>query len=110
MSAGRYDIFIERGATWSRRVAWRAGADRVPLAGCSARLRVGDRLGSALVLLELTTAGGGIVIDDDMLLLELSAERTAALDWRRGVYTLTVTQPDGRVTRLLEGGAMVWPE
>jgi hypothetical protein len=114
MAAFKLPITILQGETFAFPMVWKAGDPALPVdvTGCSARMQVRSVVGSADVLLELTTANGRIELGDTdgAITLNLSAEETAALAWRNGVYDLEVVHADSRVRRLLEGSIKVKPE
>ena len=81
---------------------------RLPLdlTGASARMTIRSIAGTQL--LALSTASGGLAIaGPGRLLLELSAEQTAALTWTQGLYDLELVMADGSVDRWAEGEATV---
>lgn len=82
------------------------------LTGFTARMHIRASVGSADVLLELSTENGGIAIDPatGTITLSISATDTAALTWRQGVYDLELTDGAGVVTRLARGRVAVCPE
>lgn len=110
MAASTYDFVgdaaIEVGATLDRPLIWKDGAGVVMnLTGYTARMQVRQNVAAADALLDLTTENGGIVITplSGLITLTQSATLTAAYTWRRGVYDLELIDPDGNVTRLLQG-------
>lgn len=82
------------------------------LTGYTARMQVRPSVGSATVLIDLSTDAGGIVIDAANGIIErrLEASATAALTWSLGVYDLELTAPDGFTVRLATGRVTVSPE
>lgn len=85
----------------------------VDLAGYTARMTIKDKVGG-VELLSLTTENGRIVIDpaQHTITLGISAEDTAALTWRTGVFDLELVSGDivPVVTALLSGKATVTKE
>lgn len=118
MPAGKLNLKIEQGATFRRRLQWKAGDPAVPvdLTGYQVRMQVRSEQIAATVLLELTTTNGGIAITDaaqGRFELYLKAADTAALTFDSGVYDLEMVAPDApdnTVTRLLAGSVSVSPE
>lgn len=105
----RYDFVIKQGETFE--IAFRpldSSGTAVAIDGGTARLTVRPNVGSADVLLDLTTGGGGLVIDDDTVTATISAAQTGALV-RSGVYDLRVTLSDGTVLYLVEGAIDLQP-
>lgn len=105
-----FALTIYQGATLRQEWRLRAGPDErraqpVDLTGCQARMQVRPRLEDAQVLLELTTENGGIELGgtSGQITLHASAQATAALDFRRGVYDLELVRPNGDVQRLFYG-------
>lgn len=81
------------------------------LTGFTARMSIKDQIDGVL-LHSLTTENGGITVSaaDDTIFLEISAEDTAAFEWKKGVYDLEMVDPDGVVTAILKGAIHVTPE
>lgn len=82
----------------------------VDLTGVRARLQVRASVEAPAVLLELSTDDGITIDGPGLVRRHLSAERTAAQRWSRGVYDLELTFPDGTVSRWIEGEALVVQE
>jgi hypothetical protein len=104
--AGTYDITIEQGATFRRILTWRDGNGvAVNLTGWTARLQMRRSLTASSPFLELNTESGGLVLGGSAGTIEIviSAEATAALDQKHGVYDLEMVSGSGEVTRLLQG-------
>lgn len=110
----RYDIKIPQGATWVMSITWSRNSVAVPLTGCSARMQVREKHSAAAVLLSLTSAAsGGITLGPAAgeITLRAEAAQTALLPAPlRAVYDIEVEEPDGTVTRVLEGTVFVSPE
>ena len=111
MPAGELDIYIEQGATFRKTLTWKTGSPAMPvdLTGYSARLQVRAKIDDAEPLLSLTTENGGITLGttDGTIALYLSATDSAAIDWKKGLYDLELTAPNGDVTRLVAGSVEV---
>ena len=105
---------IYQGATFRKRLTWKAGTPAVPvdLTGCTARMQVRSEVESPTPLLDLTTENGGIALGDTAGTVDLlvSDEDTAAIVWESGVFDLEIEHPSGEVTRLAEGSVSVSPE
>lgn len=120
-AVGQKDFVCNQGATFRRGLVW-SDEDEVgvPLAGYTARMQVRPTVASTDVTIELTTENGRITLDEDVagrLVLEISAEDTAALDagtsrsaGKKYVYDLELEDGTGFVTRLLEGKFTIFPE
>ena len=107
MPAGSYDILIEQGATFIRDIVWKDSMGvPVDVTGYTARMQLRAQKSSTEILLSLTTENGCITMGstDGKVHLEIPAETTATYSARRAVYDLEMIDPEGIVTRLLEGG------
>lgn len=105
---------IIRVLTWKRNQAADgepADYQPVDLTGYSGRMEIKDRIGGT-VLHRLDTDDGTMVIDgpSGKISWEIDAETTAAWTWRNAVYDLELVDPDGRVTRLIQGTISLSPE
>ncbi len=73
----------------------------VDLTGCSGELVIMPEQGAELVY---STDNGGLAITGPgRLLLEMTAEQTAAIEWSEARYNLDITFSDGSVQRWLQG-------
>jgi hypothetical protein len=109
---GRYDLKIRQGATFRRRITWRDGNDDpVDLTDWTAVLKARRAAADSTPFLDLDETDG-ITLGDvaGTIEIELDAETTSALTWRRAVYDLKLTDPDGKATLLLEGVVIVIPQ
>ena len=105
----RYDFEIKQGETFEITFAPKDSTGAaVAIDGGTARLTVRPTVGSADILLDLTTSGGGLVIVDDTVVATITAAQTAALT-RSGVYDLRVTLADTTVLYLVEGAIDLVP-
>lgn len=126
MSAGLYDITIEQGADWRMTMTWKDAAGvPIALAGYAGRMQVRENWVSRTKIFDLTTENGGIVLDPEngTIALHLPAATSAAVPinpaktvWVDGkqaqqlVFDLEMVDPDGVVTRLIQGAALFIPE
>lgn len=106
MSAGKLNITIEQGATWSKSLLWTD--DGVPpapvdLTGRTARMQIRQAQASRTAMLELTTENGGITLGGAAGTIDIlaTAEQSATLK-SDGVYDLEIVTGDV-VERLLQG-------
>lgn len=112
MTAGIYDIVIEKGATWNPVFTWKDSAGTaVNLTGYSARLQIREKVTSSSALVSLTSASG-ITLGGTAGTISplISASDTAALSFTTGVYDLELVSGGGIVYRLLQGKVTVSPE
>lgn len=113
MPAGLYDLLIEQGATFVKDIVWKDGYGvAVDVVGYTARMQIRPHTSSDTVMLSATTENGYIVIGPEAGTIHISipATVTAALTQSRGVYDLEMVDPDGVVTRLLQGGVAISKE
>ena len=107
-------LTIYQGATFRKRLTWKAGTPAVPvdLTGCTARMQVREEVDSPAALLTLTTENGGIALGGAAGTIELvvEAEDSAAFTWNSGAWDLEIVHPGGEVTRLAQGSVVVSPE
>lgn len=103
--AGRYDIDLDQGATFTRQITWKTGtpAAAVNITGYSARMDVKSMTGA--LLMTLSTDNGRISLGGaaGTVTLTISATHTNTMMHGIHVYDLEMTSGGGVVTRLLEG-------
>lgn len=106
MAAAQYDFEIEQGTTVIKPFIWKdsTGAP-VNLTGFTARMQVRATIGAVEPLVSATTENSKLQIipEEGKVILVLSAEETAAFQWKRGRYDLELVQDNGTVFRLLKG-------
>lgn len=104
MAAGRYDITIEQGATYTLTMDWNdtSGVLRDLSSGWTARMKAKPSIGSATTLFSLTN-GAGITLaaTSPNITITISATDTAALT-APGVYDLELVN-GSTVYRVLQG-------
>jgi hypothetical protein len=106
MAAGKYDFYIEQGATFNRTIVWKDGnEDPVNLSGYTARMQVRKTVTADTPILTLTTENGKITLGGSAgtVILTLAPSDTDSLETFCGVYDLELQSASGFVTRLLEG-------
>lgn len=111
---GGTDLVVPQGTSWSRRFEFLdASGEPVDLTaeGWSAKadLRIRKAAPEVLYTWSSDTANLDMTADGE-LILTLEPEETASWVFRRGVWDLEVTDPDGVVTRLAEGRLRVTRE
>ena len=106
MGPATYDFELYRGATFSRSMTWKDGQDNVvDLSTYTASMRI-ERANEQTAVLEISTSpGSGITLDDTSpnIVVTITAEQTAAMDFETATYILFVRSGGGIVTPLLEG-------
>lgn len=110
MSAGTWDIYIEKGAQFRRVLTVRNDDDTLlNFTGYTARLQVRGRAVADDLLADWSdklTLGGSA----GTITLLLTDDETGALEWSRGVHALEIESGSGETTRLLEGSVTLSPE
>ena len=108
--AGRYNITIDQGATFSIAIVWKDGAGSViDLAAYSAAMKIRYDDGTEAISLS-TGQGGGISISaDDVITIVISSSQTAGLTAGSAVYDLELTT-GSTVTRLIQGSVVISAE
>ena len=111
MIAGKYNIYCEQGATFSRILTIRVPDEVDPsittaydLSGHTARMQVRRTIDSASAMVQLTTANNGLTIDDGTgsITIFMSNAVTASLA-TSGVYDLEIIDSNGYVSRVVQG-------
>lgn len=110
MTPGRYNIKCYQGSTFSLAPQWKIDGNYVNVTGYSAAMAVKNSPTSSSTIVSLTSANGKITVGttNGKFTLALTAGETTALAAGNYVYDLEVTSPNGVVTRLLEGGFIVY--
>lgn len=110
MTPGRYNIKVYQGSTFSLAPQWKIDGTYVDVTGYTAAMSVKNSPTSTSSIIDLTSANGRITVGttNGKFTLALTATQTTALTAGNYVYDLEVTAPNGTVTRLLEGGFIVY--
>lgn len=110
MTPGRYNMKVYQGSTFTLKPRWKIDGTLVNITGYSANMIVRNSPTSTTSIVTLSTANGRISVGgaNGEFVLSLSAAQTTALAAGQYVYDLEVTSPSGVVTRLLEGGFIVY--
>jgi len=110
MPAARYDFKIEQGATFQRTITWKdSNGNPIDLTGYKIRLQARINPNDKDPIIDLSTSPevGGIEIltpaGNGQFRITMDASDTASLDFAEALYDLEAEDPDGNVTRLLEG-------
>jgi hypothetical protein len=112
MTAGVYDLTVEKGSTFSKTIYLKdSNRDPVSLIGYTARLQMRRSIHSSSYFAELTTENGGIAITGSLgkIVLSMSDTDTSALTVDRGTYDLELVNDTG-VTKLLRGSISILEE
>jgi len=116
MIASKYNIVVEAGATYRKKITWKnSNKTPVDLTGCTGRMQIRKNITDTTILLSLTTENGGIVIGGTLGTIQIIIldNQTDALS--NGVYDLEIIHPLGSgqvrqdVTRFLYGSVTVLP-
>jgi hypothetical protein len=106
MGPATYDFEVYRGATFSRSMTWKDDQGNVvDLSTYTASMRI-ERANEQAAVLELSTVpGSGITLDDTSpnIVVTITADQTAAMDFETATYILFVKSGGGVVMPLLEG-------
>lgn len=123
MLAGNYNMTCQQGSTFRRTIEIEqpdlatdpTGNTFVPfnLSGYSAKMQVRRTIDSSSFLLELSTMNGALTINPgnalNQIYIDVSASVTASVN-TSGVYDIEIINPDGTVTRVLQGIFNLSPE
>lgn len=115
MTPAEIDLTIYQGATFRRTFQWKTGSPATPvdLTGYTARMQIRKKVTDATPVLTLTSAAGGITFTNrsqGQFEIVISADATAALTIKTGVYDLELIAANNEVTRLIQGTVEVSPE
>jgi hypothetical protein len=110
MTPGRYNMKVYQGSTFSLAPQWKIDGEYVDVTGYTAAMSVKNSATSATTIISLTSANSRITVGttDGKFTLSLTAATTTGLAAGQYVYDLEVTSPTSVVTRLLEGGFIVY--
>lgn len=109
MAAGRYDLYIEQGVTYTKIFTWFDSTDTpIDLTNYTALMQVRYSIDDPTILVASDSTPAGIVLTLGGALgtitVDIAASISAALDFDIAVWDINLTHtPTGVVTRLLEG-------
>jgi hypothetical protein len=111
MSAGKYTLFIDRGAYFGRLMTYKDPVgDPIDLTGFTARMQIRGFDESLDIWVELNTEDGGIELGgpDGTVLIEMTSYDTAQI-LNNGFYDILLIPPSGEegADRFLEGKVIV---
>lgn len=114
MGAGRYDLTIEQGATYSKTLTWKdSNKAAINLTSYTARMQIRETKESTTTLATSEGTSPSIVITLGgalgTILITMTAAITAAFTFDTAVYDLEMIL-SGAVTRLLEGDVFLSKE
>ena len=106
MSAGKYDIVIDKGSTWGVTLVLKQ-ANKLPfnLTGYTGEGKIRGTMEDPVSVASFT-----VVISEPLegkISLSLSASTTSSLTIARGVYDFKIIAPNTEVTRILQGKVQV---
>lgn len=114
MAAGKYDLYIEQGATFDETFTWiKSDGQPQDLTGYIARMMIRTTVDSNTVLANYSTTNGKITVNSSgqIHVVVPATETTGYTNWGSSqganvafaVYDLELESPSGYVTRLLKG-------
>ncbi len=111
MAAGKYNITIEQGATFSLQFTIKTGSTPWDLTNYSARMQIRTTVNASTALVSLTS-GSGITLGGVLgtVTVTIPASDTDNIIAGRQVYDLELESAGGEVWRVLEGKCTVRPE
>jgi len=108
MAAGKHNITIEEGSTFSQRWTYKdVNGNPIDLTGYTARMQVREKHSSSTAVIDISD-GNGITLGGAAGTIDIeilpAATINLALPKGFGVYDMELTPPDGKTFRLMEGG------
>ena len=113
MSAGKYNLDIEAGATFRRTITYTAANDEpVDLFGALIRMQIKDNHLSETAAISLSVSSGITITEpeDGEFVIEITAAQTESIPFRQGVYDIEIEYTEGTVERILEGRVKITPQ
>ena len=106
----RTALTIPQGTSWG--VAWPITEDGEPaeIDSWTVKAQVRETVTSTAVLYEWSSDAETALTADSRVVLLVAPNVSTAWTWRRGVYDVELTSPDGAVYRISEGVIYVSPE
>jgi len=106
MAAGKYDITIEQGATFSLPISYKDSTgsvvDLVSGDGYTVRMMIKESAGGTAIISLTNSSGITLAASGNNIVIDISATDTAAMDFDNAVYDLEIVSGT-EVTRVLEG-------
>lgn len=106
MAPAKIDLDIWKGQTFHKEFIWKDSTGMpVDLSFCTARMQIRPTKMASTVVVELTTENQGITLvpAEGRIVLDISAEDSAAIKVLVGEYDLEIVRHSGQVRRLFEG-------
>ena len=104
MAAGRYDITIEQGATFSLPISYKDSTGSVVDLSSSytSRMMIKESVGGTTIKSLTNGSGMTLAASGNNIVVDISATDTASMDFDNAVYDLEIVS-GSTVTRVLEG-------
>ena len=104
MAAGRYDITIEQGATFSLPISYKDSTGSVVnlSSGYTSRMMINESAGGTTIKSLTNGSGMTLAASGNNIVVDISATDTASMDFDNAVYDLEIVSWS-TVTRVLEG-------
>jgi len=104
MAAGRYDITIEQGATFSLPISYKDSTGSVLnlSSGYTSRMMIKESAGGTTIKSLTNGSGMTLAASGNNIVVDISATDTASMDFDNAVYDLEI-ESGSTVTRVLEG-------
>lgn len=110
MPAGQYDIIIEQGARYYRKIVWKDSAGTLKdLTGYTLAMKIRKRFASSTVILDASSYLSAPTPANGEIIINIPASATAGLSFIKAVYDIELTSGT-TVIRLLQGTATLSQE
>ena len=109
MRAAKYDLIVEQGSTYNKRVQWKDSAGvGVNITGFTAFLKIKDTKKDASAIISLSIGNGitATVPASGILDIGMTAAQTAVMNFDRAVYDLLLVNGSSKY-RILEGNVVL---
>jgi uncharacterized protein YfaP (DUF2135 family) len=107
----RFDLRINQGETFQVAIpVYQPNGDDADLTGSTARGQIRSYAAAPVALYEWSATASNLAFDGNEVALRVPAEDSSAWTFRTGAYDVELEDPDGNVTRLVEGHVVIQPE
>lgn len=110
-TAGKLDIVIEQGVTFSRTVVWTdSDGTAYDITDYTVRAHIREYISNPSTIHQSSTMDGEIVLSDPTagtFVWTIPADSTAAMDFTNAWYDVELESTGGTVTRLLQGNVLL---